>query len=192
MYTETYKRPFVNIRVFDLPQSGLPAWQSGTHEAMKYFYNYDLEDDAARRYGEDSFMEHNQWVTLETPCGDIEGYYADPFHRSLGVFNGFLQSVLVITRDIRIRQIASHDLRPVVTIGAWPHGGKWRQLGTMLMHPEAIPAPLLTVDKPFDQEQLNGAMAAIVTKQAVHNHDPVESASPACPATVRGWRRCRD
>lgn len=164
-YRAAYQRPFVNIRVFDLPQSGLPAWQKGTHEAIKYFYNFNMEDDAARRYGEVAFTEHNQWVTLETPWGALQGYDSDPFHRCLGVFNGFLQATLVITRDIRIRMIASHDLRPVVIIGALPKGGYWRELTHMYMHPEAMTESLLTVDKPFDQDELNGVMSAIVTQK---------------------------
>lgn len=164
-YRVAYQRPFVNIRVFDLPQSGLPAWTKGTHEALKYFYNFDLEDDVATRYGEDNFIEHNQWVTLETPWGALQGYDADPFHRSLSVFNGFLQATLVTTRDIRIRMIASHDLRPVVIIGAVPKGGKWRELSSMYMHPEAITESLLTVDKPFDQDELNRAISAIATQK---------------------------
>jgi hypothetical protein len=73
----------VNIRVFDLPQSGLPAWEKGAHAALKYFYNFDLQDDAARRYGEEAFTERNQWVTLETPWGALQGYDADQFHRCL-------------------------------------------------------------------------------------------------------------
>ena len=164
-YRTTFPRPFVNIRVFDLPQSGLPVWQQGTNEALKHFYNHEPERQADERYGEDAFTEHNQWVTLETPYGDLEGYEADPFHRCLGVFNGFLQATLLITRDIRIRTIASHDLRPIVVIGAWPQGETWRELSSMYMHPGATPESVLTVDKPFDQDQLNSAMNAIVTQK---------------------------
>jgi Apea-like HEPN len=164
-YEAVYKRPFVNIRVFDLTQSGLPVWEKGTCEALKNFYNFDLEDDPVGRYGEDAFIEHNQWVTLETPWGALQGYDLDPFHRCLDVFNSFLQATLLITRNIRVRMLASHDLRPVVIIGAWPKGGKWRELTSMYMHPEAVRESLLTVDKPFDQDELNRALSAMVNQK---------------------------
>jgi hypothetical protein len=35
----------------------------------------------------------------------------------------------------------------------------------MYMHPEAMTESLLTVDKPFDQDELNSAMSAIVTQK---------------------------
>lgn len=164
-YSEAYKRPFVNIRVFDLPESGLPVWRHGTHQALKYFYGFDLDDDPRARYGDETFMEHNQWVTLETPWGGIHGYEADPFHRSLGVFNGFLQATLLLTKDVRVRMVSSHDLRPVVVIGAVPQGGSWRHVTDMFMHPGALQEGILHEDKPFDQDQLNGALASIVTKK---------------------------
>src|SRR5206468_1170684 len=88
-----------------------------------------------------------------------------PFHRCLAVFNSFLQATLLITRDIRVRMPASHDLRPVVIIGAWPKGGKWRELTSMYMHPEAVRESLLTVDKPFDQDELNSALSAMVNQK---------------------------
>jgi hypothetical protein len=164
-YVVAYKMPFVNIRVFDLPRSGLPLWQEGTHAALKYFYGYDLGSDTGTRYGEADFAEHNQWVTLETPWGAIQGHDADPFHRALGVFNGFLQAVMIITRDIRIHLIASHDLRPVVVIGALPKNGQWLHLTDMYMHPEAMTESLVVSDKPFDQDQLNSALFSIVTNK---------------------------
>ena len=164
-YAEVYKRPFVNIRVFDLPKSGLPVWREGTHQALRHFYGFNMEEDPTDRYGEDQFIEHNQWVTLETPWSELEGYPADPFHRALGTFNGFLQATLILTKDIRIRRISSHDLRPVVIIGAKPHRDKWRNLGAMYMHPEAQDDSVLTIDRPFDQDELNDALAAIITQR---------------------------
>ena len=187
-YTAAYQRPFVNIRVFDLPQSGLRTWAQGTHEALKYFYDFDLEDDASERYGEDVFREHNQWVTLETPWGAIQDYESDPFHRCLNLFNLFLQATLIITRDIRIRLVSSHDLRPLVIVGAWPKGGGWRQLSDMYMHPGATPESLLTTDKPFDQDQLNGTLSAIVTQKPFIYHYNVEGPRPESAPSDRG--RC--
>ncbi len=164
-YRATYRWPFVRIRVFDQLQSGLPVWSTGTHEAIKHFFGSDLEGDAAARYGEEHFVEHNQWVTLETPWGAVEGSDTDPFHRCLWLFNSFLQATLLITRDIRIRTVASHDLRPVVIIGAIAHQQKWQYLSSMHMHPEAIPEPVLTVKKPFGEDDLNGALFALATQK---------------------------
>jgi hypothetical protein len=161
--------PYVDIRVFELAEPGLPVWRKGTDAALKHFYDFQLEDPELR-YGEDNLWEHNQWVTLETPHAVLqhEDAAADPalaFHRCLGIFNLFLQATLFITRDIRIRQISSRDLRPVVIIGVWPKGGRWRMLGPLYMHPDAQPEGLLTTEKPFDQDELNGALRAILTNK---------------------------
>jgi hypothetical protein len=161
-------RPFVNIRVFEVVEQGLPVWQQGTHSAIEHFYGASLDGDSGARYGEDQFMEHDQWVTLETPHAPVEG--EDPvadrgftFHRCLNMFNMFLQAALYLTGDIRIRQMSSHDLRPVVVIGALAKGREWRSLADMYMHPEARPAGLLTTDKPFSQDEFNSGLHAIVT-----------------------------
>jgi hypothetical protein len=93
---------------------------------------------------------------------------ADPgftFHRCLNTLNLFLQASLLITRDIRIRQISSRDLRPEVIIGAQPKGQKWRLVSVMLMHPDAQPEGLLTADKPFTQDELNDGLSAIITNK---------------------------
>jgi hypothetical protein len=164
-YATAYKRPFVSIRVFDQPHSGLPVWQKGTHDALKRFYNFDLEEDPAKRYGEDTFVQHNQWVSLETPWGAVEGEETDPFHRCLAAFNLFLHATQLLTRDVRVRQVSSHDLRPVVIIGALPKNGTWRLLTTMYMHPEAQDESTVSGDKPFDQDELNGALSAIATRK---------------------------
>jgi Apea-like HEPN len=162
--------PFVNVRVFEVTESRLPAWKKGTHAAIEEFYGVRLEDDPDERYGEDEFLEHDQWVTLETPYAAIEGEdeAADPaysFHRCLRTFNIFLQATLLLTKDIRIRTISSHDLRPVVVIGGQPRGQKWRVLTLMYMHPEARPEGLLTTDKPFTQDELNSGLYAILTSR---------------------------
>lgn len=163
-YRVAYGTPFVNIRLFDLPESGLPAWRRGTDAALEALYGSVLPLDVTERYGEDKYVEHNQWVSLETPYGRIQGDdAADPFHRCLAVFNGFLQAVLIMTRDVRVRFISSHDLRPIVIIGALEAGRPWRMLAAMYMHPEATPESVLTVEKPFSQDELNQTMGAIVT-----------------------------
>lgn len=164
-YVAAYGRPFVNIRLFDLPQSGLPSWGSGTHDALKRFYCYEFDADADQRYGEEALVEHNQWVSLETPWGAVDGYDADPFHRCLNTLNYFLEAVFLITRDIHLRVVSGYDLRPVVVIGICPKGGEWRMESPMFMHPEGTTPGLLTVHKPFDEKQLNGALAALVTKK---------------------------
>jgi len=163
-------KPFVNIRVFELAESGLPAWQKGTYAAIEKLYGVRLEGNPEERYGEDVFLEHDQWVTLETPHAVVEGEDAteDPaftFHRCLSAFNLFLQATLLITRDIRIRAISSRDLRPVVIIGAQPKGQKWRLLSPMFMHPDAQSEGLLTRDKPFTQHELNNGLHAIITNK---------------------------
>jgi hypothetical protein len=162
------ERPFVNIRVFEIAESGLPSWRKGTHAAIEWFYGVRLDDDPDQRYGEDSFLSRDQWVTLETPHAVVDGEDAATdrgftFHRCLNTFNYFLQATLILTRDIRIRTISSHDLRPVVLIGAIPLGQPWRLLSTMYMHPEAHDKSVLTVDRPFTQDQLNEGLHAIAT-----------------------------
>jgi hypothetical protein len=164
------ERPFVNIRVFELTESGLPMLRKGTHAAIENFYGVQLEEDPGMRYGEDTLVEHDQWVTLETPHATMEGEDAAAdllfaFHRCLRAFNLFLQATLVVTKDIRIRTISSHDLRPVVIIGGLQKGRQWRELSAMFMHPEARAESLLTSDKPFTQDELNSGLQAIITNR---------------------------
>ena len=159
---------YVRIRVFEVVRKGLPMWQKGTHAAIEQFYGVQLAGDPELRYGEDSLVEHDQWVTLETPHFPVEGEdpKADPafaFHRCLRAFNLFLQTASLLTRDIRIRSISSHDLRPFVVVGALQEGQKWRELTVLYMHPEAQPEGLLTTDKPFAEDDLNKALYAIAT-----------------------------
>lgn len=165
---------YVRIRVFEVVQKGLPMWQKGTHGAIEHFYGVQLTGDPELRYGEDSLVEHDQWVTLETPYAAAEGEdpVADPafaFHRCLRIFNLFLQAASMLARDIRIRNISSYDLRPFVVVGALQEGEEWRELTTLYMHPEAQPEGLLTTDKPFTQDELNKALYAIVTSQPYLN-----------------------
>lgn len=167
-------RPFVNIRVFDTVERGLPMWQKGTHAAIEHFYGEQPDGDPDQRYGEDHFMEHDQWVSLETPHAALEDedQAADPifsFHRCLRIFNLFLQTALILTGDVRIRMIASHDLRPVVVIGALQKGKKWRGLMDMYMQPEAKPEGLLTTENPFSQNELNNGLYAILTRKPYMN-----------------------
>lgn len=165
-----FARPFINIRLFEIAESGLPTWRTGTHAAIKKFYGVDLDHDPDGRYGEDQFTARDQWVTLETPHAVVAGEdeSADPafaFHRCLGALNLFLQATLLLTRDIRVRTVSSHDLRPVVVIGAKPRSAPWRLLSTMYMHPESQPESVLTLDKPFTQDELNEALTAIGTNR---------------------------
>ena len=116
------------------------------------------------------FTARDQWVSLETPyaVAEREDDRADPafaFHRCLRALNLFLHATLILTRDVRVRTVSSHDLRPVVVIGAKPLTEPWRLLSTMYMHPEAQPESLLTQDKPFTQDELNEALNAIVTNR---------------------------
>lgn len=166
-YERAYgERSFVNIRVFDRTESGMPMWKEGTFEALQHFYGRTPDGDPAARYGNDQFVQHNQWVTLETPCGELAvNHYDDPFHRCLGVFNAFLHAVLLITRDVRIRTITSYDLRPVVVIGAVPKDREWTHLTDMFMHPEAIEQTRVAVDKPFTEAELNAGLAAMINQK---------------------------
>jgi hypothetical protein len=160
----------VTIRVFTLEVRGLPLWPSGTHQALKRFYGYDLEADPESRYGEDTLTAHDQWITLETPCAPSaeELERDDPafaFHRCLGVFNLFLRGVQAATHDVRIRPITSHDLRPVVIVGALLPDRRWKLLTEILMHPEARPDPLPPEGGPITQEQLNAGLNAVITQK---------------------------
>ena len=162
-YQQAYGVPAVRIRVFDRAEQGMLAWQIGTHQALRQFYGYELKENVGARIGQDVFTEHNQWVSLETPWGELVGddYSWDPFHRCLFAFNYFLRAAQLITKDVRIRPISSHDLRPVVITGLWPKAGSWRLQSPMLMHPEAIPEPFVTSERPFNQDELNRALASI-------------------------------
>ena len=51
--TTTFGRPFINIRLFEIAESGLRTWRTGTHAAIKRFYGAELDDDPDGRYGED-------------------------------------------------------------------------------------------------------------------------------------------
>jgi hypothetical protein len=160
----------VNIRVFTMETRGLPLWPTGTHEALKRFYGYDLEGDSATRFGEDNLSAHDQWVTLETPCApsaeELDREDAGfAFHRCLFAFNMFLRGVQAATRDIRIRPITSHDLRPVVIVGAILRDRSWQFLTTLFMHPEAQPDPLPPTGGPITEDQLNAGLNAVTTQQ---------------------------
>jgi len=160
----------VTIRVFTLETRGLPLWPTGTHEALKRFYDYDLEGAPSTRFGEDNLSAHDQWVTLETPCApsadeltrDDAGF---AFHRCLFAFNMFLRGVQAATRDVRIRPITSHDLRPVVIVGALLRDQSWQFLTALFMHPEAQPDPLPPAGGPITEDQLNAGLNAVMTQQ---------------------------
>lgn len=167
-------KPFVRIRVLDTVERGLPVWQKGTHAAIEHFYGVKPDGDPDRRYGEDNFVEHDQWVSLETPHAALEDEdpAADPafsFHRCLRIFNLFLQTALIITGDIRIRTISSHDLRPVVVIGALRQGEKWLGVSGMYMEPEARHEATLITEKPFTEDELNQGLYAVVTQMPYMN-----------------------
>ncbi len=159
--------PFVQIRVFTLTESGLPMWPPGAGEALDRFYSYEPDFDPDERFGEDSLTAHTQWVTLETPharaVSEPEDDPAFAFHRCLSVFNLFLHGVLAATHDIRIRPVTSHDLMPVVIVGALLPDGTWRMLTTMLMHPEAQPSPLPWGNTPITEDQLTTGVHAVLT-----------------------------
>ena len=160
--------------MFDTLERGLPMWQKGTHAAIEHFYGVKHPGDPDQRYGEDEFMEHDQWVSLETPHAALEDEdpVADPafsFHRCLRVFNLFLQAALIITGDIRIRTISPHDLRPVVIIGALRKGEKWLGVSDMYMQPEARHEGTLITENPFTEDELNGGFYALVTQKPYMN-----------------------
>lgn len=113
---------------------------------------------------------HDQWVTLETPCAptaaDLER--DDPafaFHRCLFAFNGSLRGVQAATRDVRIRPIVSHNLRPVVVVGALLPSRRWTFLTALLMHRESRPHPLPPEGGPVTEAQLNAGLKAVITQQ---------------------------
>jgi hypothetical protein len=160
----------VNIRVFTFETLGLPLWPVGAHEALKRFYNHELEDEPTSRFGEDTLTTHDQWITLETPCAPTAADLDkdDPafaFHRCLFAFNVFLRGVQAATRDVRIRPISSHDLRPVVVVGALLPDRRWRLLTVLLMHPESRPDPLPPEGGPITEDRLNAGLNAVVTQQ---------------------------
>jgi hypothetical protein len=161
--------PFVNIRVFTAKEPGLPLWAAGVEQALLTFYGYALETREGR-YGTDSLVAHDQWVTLETPSAPTNeeldrGDPAFAFHRCLFTFNLFLRAVQAATHDIRVRPITSHDFRPVVIVGALVRREGWRLLTEMFMHPEAHAQALPLKDGPITEAQLNAGLAAVATEK---------------------------
>jgi hypothetical protein len=163
------EHPFVNIRVFTAKGPGLPSWATGVDQALLRFYGYDL-DVSDGRYGTESLVAHDQWVTLETPSAptDEELHRSDAafaFHRCLFTFNFFLRAVQAATHDIRVRPITSHDFRPVVIVGALVRDAGWSPLTEMFMHPEAHSQALPLKDGPITEAQLNAGLAAVATEK---------------------------
>lgn len=164
------ERPFVSIRVFAAEESGLPTWPRGTRVALKHFYDHEVDLDEAERYGEAELVAYDQWITLETPSAPTESEVSRPdpgfaFHRSLQFLNLFLRAVQGATRDIRIRPVTSHDLQPVVIVGAIRPGAPWKLLTVMFMHPEARPDPLPPPEGPVTEAQVNGGIQAVLTQR---------------------------
>jgi hypothetical protein len=156
----------IDIRAFTFEEDGLEMWPPGINEALDHFFGHDFDADPDERYGEGNLASGNQWVSFETPAAPTveELKVPDPvfaFHRCLVAFDLFLRGVAVATGDIRIRPISSHDLRPVVVVGARRRDRSWQLLSTMKMHPEAAPDPLLRSEGPITEEQLNGALHAV-------------------------------
>ena len=162
-------RAFVNIRVFNLEQSGLRTFYEQTIPVLEHFYSYRPDANKTPNWEDGRLKENEQWVTLETPFALLTGENvsdkAFAFHRSLQALNLFLRAVLVITKDTRIRSVSSHDLRPVVIIGAVQKGEPWRFLSEMLMHPEALPERLFTPQTTFSNDDLRRAIAALAANQ---------------------------
>ena len=161
--------PFVNIRVFTAKEHGLPSWTTGVDQALLKFYEYDL-DVSDGRYGTESLVAHDQWVTLETPSAptDEELHRSDAafaFHRCLFTFNFFLRAVQAATHDIRVRPITSYDFRPVVIVGALVRDEGWRLLTELFMHPEALSEALPLKDGPITEAQLNAGLSAVATEK---------------------------
>jgi len=160
---------FADIRVFTATEPGLPLWAAGVEQALLKFYGYEL-DTTEGRYGTDSLVAHDQWVTLETPSAPTNEELqrndaAFAFHRCLFTFNFFLRAVQAATHDIRIRPISSHDFRPVVIVGALVRGEGWRLLTEIFMHPEAHAEALPLDDGPITEAQLNAGLDAVATEK---------------------------
>ncbi|MGA8744852.1 MAG: hypothetical protein WB507_03195 [Solirubrobacterales bacterium] len=159
-------RVFTDIRLFTHLTPGLPAWPPGVTDALRRFYDFELDDDPEARYGEDDVNAHEQWVSLETPgaptaaeLGEDDPGFA--FHRSLKALNLFLRVLYMHTHDIRIRPITTHDLRPVVVLGAWTCDRRWHHLTDMLMHPEAGHDALPPSGPPITEAKLKAGLAAV-------------------------------
>jgi len=162
-------QPFVRIRVFDSTESRLFSFMQGFERVIQNFYGVQLPTYQQEAREDERLAEHDQWISLETPYALAEGENAADrafaFHRCLYAFNLFLRAALVITKAIRIRPISSQDLRPVVLVGALPHGQRRRALMPLLMHPEALGERLLTDGRPFNEDDLRSALAALSTNQ---------------------------
>jgi hypothetical protein len=164
------QQPFVNIRVFDTVEHGLPVWTKGTHSAIRHFYGAELHGSPDDKYGEDEYAIHDQWVTLETPHAALEDEdpVNDPlfsFHRCLHIFNLFLQTALVLTSDVRMRMISAHDFWPVVVIGALQKEKEWRSVTEMYMALGPGHEGVLRSEKPFTEEELNDGLYAVSTNK---------------------------
>lgn len=160
--------PFVTIRFYEQARPGLPMWPLGTHAAIKHFYQAQLNGDPDERWGADIVIERDQWITLETPHTPVVGEEPEAdrgyaFHRCMRVLDLFMQAMLIITKDERMRPISAHDFRPVMIIGAVPIGKPWRHVSDMLMFPNVPADATIGSDKPFTEIELNNALSAILT-----------------------------
>jgi hypothetical protein len=160
----------VRIRAFTYKVSGLPMWPTGMHQALLAFYDHDFGDDPDARFGDDDLSQHYQWISMETPSAPSaqELKKDDPafaFHRCLSALNLCLRGIQAATADITIRPITSHDLRPIVVIGALLSSGDWQLLNSMLMHPEARPDGLAPEREPIAESRLEGGVSAVLTQK---------------------------
>ncbi len=156
----------MNIRIFNLKLSGGDLLFANMDRALMQFYG---EEMPPAQGGED-FKAYEQWVSLETPGGLLQGENPDDqayaFHRSLGALNHFLMALEVATGDRRIRRLDSHDLRPAMFIGAYAQDKKWHPISSMMMHPDAIPEWFTTdPNATVDMTRVNAAFAAMANAQ---------------------------
>lgn len=127
---------YVKIRMFNAPLQDEKFWPANMPRAIEHFYRGDIGTAPS----EGTFL-YEQWITLETPGGLLQGENpSDPgyaFHRCLGILNIYLQAFALARKDDSVRPISARELRPIVITGGIASDSRWHYISPMLMHPDA-------------------------------------------------------
>lgn len=154
------RTPMVRFRVRNQPMSGESFWPSQAGEVLQSLYDCDATGSEFDWSPVEGLCE--QWVTLETPSARLvtekedDGAYA--FHRAFASFNGFLTAFDLAVSDSRISVVSTHEIGPLMFLGAIKGDGSWEPLGEMMMHPESFPSLAEPVSFDSIEGQLESAM----------------------------------
>ncbi len=156
--------PFVRLRFWNAPTSGMVVWPPLLKQALRTFYGVeiDIAGDSVPKWGENE-DPIEQWVTMETPSRRLVGDDADDkgfaFHRSLYFLNVFLRGFAMSYPSSPARPVTPNDLSFVMAVGTLRPGREWTFDMPMLMHPENLPP--FKVDPIEPDERFRWAMSAM-------------------------------